>query len=385
MRLDPALICVSLCHWMRFSSHCMAVIMRKADAYAVWVGVMSACQGELKTRQGRIEGGCAVGPVASGSSLTVLCPYSYALSVSPASLGSPKVVACSTTQDKRQLQPRPWIRRRRPRGPSFTGQFRPVTPPSVREHATPVCTAVMSSTTGTGTFPVNVSAFHDPSSNFTIPYNTWYDLSNELTTLLKLAFPRLETQLVTTMLTTLSTGESSSTASCLRFLLEVELQRYTQRAPSPPQKLYCESTVYPPPCSIAPTTLTPSPPRGKGRKPVALTLLAITLLMYLLAFTYWTTVLAGQFRTLHNLRANAATTLSLVSPLDCFLILSTKEGTALPAHCATIPDVSEFVAIAPTWDFTQECAGTVALAINVRACFCSRDADSTDVEPWDGV
>ena len=90
--------------------------------------------------------------------------------------------------------------------------------------------------------------------------------------------------------------------------------------------------------------------------------------MYLLAFTYWTTVLAGQFRTLHNLRANAATTLSLVSPLDCFLILSTKEGTALPAHCATIPDVSEFVAIAPTWDFTQECAGTVALAINVRVC-----------------
>ena len=72
----------------------------------------------------------------------------------------------------------------------------------------------MSSTTGTGTFPVNVSAFHDPSSNFTIPYNTWYDLSNELTTLLKLAFPRLETQLVTTMLTTVSTGESPGIAPC---------------------------------------------------------------------------------------------------------------------------------------------------------------------------
>ena len=58
-------------------------------------------------------------------------------------------------------------------------------------------------------FPVNVSAFHDQTSNFTIPYNTWFDLSNELATLLKLGFPRLETQLVTTMLTTVSTGKSS--------------------------------------------------------------------------------------------------------------------------------------------------------------------------------
>ena len=107
-----------------------------------------------------------------------------------------------------------------------------------------------------------------------------------------------------------------------------------------------------------------------------MTLLAITILMYLGAFVYWATVLAGQFRTFRQLRANVATTLSLVSPLDCFLILSTKEGTQLPAHCATIPDVSEFVAIAPTWDFTQECAGTVALAVNVRVsvvyvCFWS--------------
>lgn len=59
-------------------------------------------------------------------------------------------------------------------------------------------------------FPVNISAFHDPTSNFTIPYNTWFDLSNELATLLKLGLPRLETQLVTTMLTTISTGESST-------------------------------------------------------------------------------------------------------------------------------------------------------------------------------
>ncbi len=56
------------------------------------------------------------------------------------------------------------------------------------------------------TFPVNVSAFYDPSSNFTIPYNTWFDLSNELATLQKIGFPRLETQLITTMLTTVSTG-----------------------------------------------------------------------------------------------------------------------------------------------------------------------------------
>ncbi|KAM5536742.1 hypothetical protein V8D89_009581 [Ganoderma adspersum] len=174
------------------------------------------------------------------------------------------------------------------------------------------------------TFPVNVSAFHDPSSNFTIPYNTWYDLSNELTTLLKLAFPRLETQLVTTMLTTVSTAI------------------YTACAVAAAKALI-----------------------GKGLKTVAMTLLAVTAAMYLGAFVYWATVLAGQFRTLHSLRANLATTSSLVSPLDCFLILSAKPGVQLPAHCATIPDVSQFLEIEPTWDFTQECAGTVALAINV--------------------
>ncbi|PIL25586.1 hypothetical protein GSI_11333 [Ganoderma sinense ZZ0214-1] len=174
------------------------------------------------------------------------------------------------------------------------------------------------------TFPVNVTAFRDPSSNFTIPYNTWYDLSNELTTFLKLAFPRLETQLVTTMLTTISTAI------------------YTACAVAAAKALI-----------------------GKGPKPIALTLLAATLAMYLGAFVYWTTVLAGQFRTFRQLRANVAATAALVSPLDCFLVLAEKPGTALPAHCAAIPNVSEFVEIAPTWDFTQECAGTVALAINV--------------------
>ena len=55
-------------------------------------------------------------------------------------------------------------------------------------------------------FPVNVTAFQDISSNFTIPYNTWYDLSNQLVTLVKLGFPRLKTQMITTLLTTISTG-----------------------------------------------------------------------------------------------------------------------------------------------------------------------------------
>ncbi|PIL25588.1 hypothetical protein GSI_11336 [Ganoderma sinense ZZ0214-1] len=172
------------------------------------------------------------------------------------------------------------------------------------------------------TFRVNVTAFRDSSSNFTIPYNTWYDLSNELTTFLKLAFPRLETQLVTTTLTTISTA------------------MYTA-------------------CAVAAAkALMP-------QRPSPSTLLAATLAMYLGAFVYWTTVLAGQFRTLRQLRANVAATAALVSPLDCFLVLAEKPGTALPAHCATIPNVSEFVDIAPTWDFTQECAGTVALALNV--------------------
>lgn len=94
-------------------------------------------------------------------------------------------------------------------------------------------------------------------------------------------------------------------------------------------------------------------------------LLAVMVAMYLGTFIYWATVLAGQFRTFHKLRDNLATTSSLVSPLDCFLILSEKAGTQLPAHCATIPDATEFLEIAPTWDFTQECAGTVVLAINV--------------------
>ncbi|KAI1791450.1 hypothetical protein LXA43DRAFT_429758 [Ganoderma leucocontextum] len=173
-------------------------------------------------------------------------------------------------------------------------------------------------------FPVNVSAFHDPSSNFTIPYNTWYDLSNELATLLKLGFPRLETQMVATMLTTVSTAV------------------YTVCAVAAAKALI-----------------------AKGFKTVAMTLLAVMVVMYAGAFVYWATVLAGQFRTFHKLADNLSTTSSLVSPLDCFLILSEKTSVQLPAHCSTIPDVTQFIEIEPTWDFTQECAGTVALALNV--------------------